>query len=210
MASPTDPDTSQLIRMARDGDPTASDQLLQRHRPRLRRMIGMHIDRRIAARVDPSDVVQEAMADASQRLEAYLKDPPRAFYPWLRQIAWDRLIDMYRMHIGADRRSVLREQTAHPDLNDDSIHELANQLASSSANPTRRIMRAEMFARVREALKQLSPQDRELLVLRHLEQLGVREIADVLGVSDTVVTTRHLRALQRLRKLLGDEFGESS
>ena len=71
-------------------------------------------------------------------------------------------------------------------------------------------MRAEMFARVREALKQLSPQDRELLVLRHLEQLGVREIADVLGVSDTVVTTRHLRALQRLRKILGDEFGESS
>jgi RNA polymerase sigma-70 factor (ECF subfamily) len=200
-------DTELLLRRAADGDAAARAELLDRYRGRLKRMIGIRIDRRVAARVDPSDVVQEALKDAHQRLPEYLADPQLAFYPWLRRIAWDRLVDMYRTHIGAERRSVLKEQVWAPGLNDESVAELAQNIVTSSLNPGRRAMLAEMNARTKAALLELKPYDREILVLRYLEQLGVEEIADVLGISQTAVTSRHLRALQRLRKLLGDEFG---
>ena len=206
---PKNQDTDKLIRRARDGDTEATEQLLVRHRERLRKMVAMRLDKRLAARVDPSDVLQEAMVDASRRLPEYLSQPSRPFYPWLRQIAWDRLIDLHRYHIDAEKRTVLREDRWSPTLNEESVCELADQLVASDTNPSRQMMRAEMYARVRAVLKQLYPHDRELLVLRHLEQLSVREIADVLGISESTVTTRHLRALQRLRRLLGDELGES-
>jgi RNA polymerase sigma-70 factor, ECF subfamily len=151
--------------------------------------------------------VQEVLKDAHARLAEYLADPKIPFYPWLRRIAWDRLVDMYRTHIGAERRSVLKEQPGIPKLNDESVAELANSIVTSSFNPVRRAMLAEMSARTKAALIELRPQDREILVLRYLEQLGVEEIASVLGISQTAVTSRHLRALQRLRRLLGDEFG---
>ena len=197
-----------LLQRATEGDAAARAELLARYRSRLRRMIAMRIDPRVAARVDPSDVVQEAMRDAHHRLPEYFADPQLPFYPWLRRITWDRLVDMYRQHIGAERRSVLREQPGVPDLNDESVAELAQSIAtSSSLNPGRRAMLVEMQARTKTALLQLKPHDREILVLRYLEQLGVEEIAGVLGISQTAVTSRHLRALQRLRRLLGDEFG---
>jgi RNA polymerase sigma-70 factor (ECF subfamily) len=167
----------------------------------------MRLDKRISARVDASDIVQEAMRDAFRRLPEYFADPQISFYPWLRRIAWDRLVDMYRTHVAAERRSVLREQPQAPVLNDESVAELAHGIVTSSINPSRRAMLAEMEARTKAALMQLKPHDREILVLRHLEQLGVEEIASVLGISQTAVTSRHLRALQRLRRLLGDDFG---
>jgi RNA polymerase sigma-70 factor (ECF subfamily) len=170
-------------------------------------MVAMRIDRRIAARVDPSDIVQDAMKVAFKRLPEYFADPQLSFYPWLRRIAWDRLVDAYRQHIGAERRSMLREQPGSPDLNDESVAELSQSLVTSSLNPGRRAMLAEMQARTKAALMELKPHDREILVLRYLEQLGVEEIAGVLGISQTAVTSRHLRALQRLRRLLGDGFG---
>jgi len=115
---------------------------------------------------------------------------------------------MYRIHIGAERRSVLKEQPGVPKLNDESVAELANSIVTSSFNPVRRAMLAEMNARTKAALLELRPQDREILVLRYLEQLGVEEIASVLGISQTAVTSRHLRALQRLRRLLSTELKE--
>jgi len=199
--------TDLLLRRAADGDLQARAELLDRYRGRLRRMIAFRIDRRLAARLDASDVVQEALKDAHQRLPEYLADPQLAFYPWLRRIAWDRLVDSYRAHVKAERRSVLKEQAWAPGLSDESVAQLAQSIVTSSINPGRRAMLAEMNARTKAALMELKPDDREVLVLRYLEQLGVAEIADVLGISQTAVTSRHLRALQRLRKLLGDEFG---
>jgi RNA polymerase sigma-70 factor (ECF subfamily) len=192
------------------GEDAARAELLDRYRDRLRRMVAMRLDKRISARVDPSDIVQEAMKDAFRRLPEYFADPQISFYPWLRQIAWDRLIDMYRTHVEAERRSVLREHPGVPSLNDESVAELAQNIVCSSINPGRRAMLAEMEKRTKAALMQLKPHDREILVLRHLEQLGVDEIAGVLGISQTAVTSRHLRALQRLRRLLGDQLGEWS
>jgi RNA polymerase sigma-70 factor (ECF subfamily) len=201
------PDTDQLIRSAREGDEIARNELLGRYRARLQRMVVMRIDPRMRARMDPSDVVQEAMQDACRRLPDYLDHPHRPFYGWLRQITWDRLVDVHRRHIDAKKRTLRREQPWTPKLSDESVCELATSLVASSVSPSRRMMQAEMHARVRDALRKLEAADREILVLRHLEQLEVHEIADVLGISETNVTTRHLRALQRLRRELGDEFG---
>jgi RNA polymerase sigma-70 factor (ECF subfamily) len=199
---------SQLLhRSAAQGDAAARAELLNRYRSRLRRMIALRINPRIAARVDPSDVVQDAMTDAHARLPEYFADPQLPFYPWLRRIAWDRLADVYRTHFSAEKRSVLKEQVWERNLNDESVAELAQSFVSSGTNPGQRVALAEMQFRVQAALKELKSRDREILVLRYLEQLGVAEIAGVLGISQTAVTSRHLRALQRLRRRLGDDFG---
>src|SRR5262245_8049497 len=109
------PDTEQLLAQASHGDAAARSQLLQRHRGRLKRMVAVRADPRLAARVDPSDVVQETLAEANARLDAYLRDRPLPFYPWLRQLAQQRLIDLHRRHVRARRRSVTREEVDLPD-----------------------------------------------------------------------------------------------
>jgi RNA polymerase sigma-70 factor, ECF subfamily len=199
--------TEMLLRRAGDGDPAARAELLDRYRDQLRRMIALRLDKRVAARADASDIVQDTMKDAHKRLPEYFADPQLTFYAWLRRIAWDRLADVYRTHLGAEKRSVLREHPWTPNLNDESVAELAHSIVASSINPARRVMLAEMQTRTTAALMQLKPPDREILVLRYLEQLGVEEIAGVLGISQTAVTSRHLRALQRLRLILGDQLG---
>jgi RNA polymerase sigma-70 factor (ECF subfamily) len=208
MSVPDGSETKLLLTQAAAGDAKAREELLDRFRSPLRRMVAIRMDRRIAARVDPSDVVQEAMKDAHARLSDYFADPQLSFYPWLRRIAWDRLVDMYRTHIGAERRSVLKEEAEAPPLNDESVVQLAQRLVTNSTNPGQRVMLSELQARMKLALAQLKPHDREILVLRYLEQLGIDEIAEILGISHTAVTSRHLRAVQRLRRLLGPTFGE--
>jgi RNA polymerase sigma-70 factor (ECF subfamily) len=109
MVARNDPDTDELVDRACDGDQDARQQLLVRHRKRLRQMVALRMDRRLMARVDPSDVVQEALTDAAQELSDYLRDRPLPFYPWLRQLAWERLIELHRRHLHAQKRSVRRE-----------------------------------------------------------------------------------------------------
>lgn len=203
------PDSELLLRCAADGDPHAAAELLEHYRHRLRRMIALRLDKRVAARVDASDIVQDALNKARVRLPRYLENPRMGLYPWLRRIAWDRLLKVHRDHIDVAKRSVEREHAWRPKLNDESVADLAHRLVTSTIGPSRRVVQAEMQARVKDALLELKPHDREILVLRYLEQLGVEEIADVLAISQTAVTSRQLRALQRLRRLLGDEFGAS-
>jgi RNA polymerase sigma-70 factor (ECF subfamily) len=205
MPTRQDPDTDVLLAQASQGNRDARDQLLERHRPRLRQLIGLRLDRRLAARLDPSDVVQESLADAAGKLDDYLRTRPLPFYPWLRGIALGRLIDMYRWHIRTGKRSVRREQRALPPLPDESVAELVHRLCARGSSPSEKLARSEAGARVRAALDQLSERDRELLVLRHLEQLSIREIAGVLGISEGAVKVRHVRALERLRDWLGED-----
>jgi RNA polymerase sigma-70 factor (ECF subfamily) len=197
-----------VLERAGQGDPDAGAELLDLYRDRLRRMVAIRLDRRLAARVDPSDVVQEAMRDAFKRLPEYFADPPIAFYPWLRRIAWDRLLDVYRQHIAAEKRTVLKENLWTPELNDESIVELAQSLVTHSQNPRQQAIAAEAEARMLDALGRLKPHDREILVLRYMERLDVDEIASVQGITQTAVTSRHLRALRRLRRMLEDDSGE--
>ncbi len=207
MTASSPPDTEQLLERAGRGDPMARQELLIRHRDRLRRMVALRLDRRLAARVDPSDIVQESLAEAHQHLSDYLVHRPLPFYAWLRQFAWERVAKQYERHVRAQRRSVTREE-ATP-LPDESVAQLAHRLIASATSPSRRLLRDELRDRVRTALACLKPHDREILVLRYLEGLSNSETAAVLGIGESTVGMRHLRALDRLRILLGEEAGEA-
>jgi RNA polymerase sigma-70 factor (ECF subfamily) len=203
-------DTEELLDRAGRGDDGARERLLARHRSRLRQMVAVRLDRRLAARLDPSDIVQEALADAARGLDEYLRDRPVPFYPWLRRFAWERLVEANRRHLLARRRSVAREEGFDLHLPDDSARALAGRLLSSGTSPSRRLLRQELRDRVQAALDRLDPRDREVLVLRYLEQLSTAESAAALGISVGAVKMRHLRALQRLRADLGGEDGGPS
>jgi RNA polymerase sigma-70 factor (ECF subfamily) len=152
-------------------------------------------------------VVQETLAEAAVRLDAYLRERPLPFYPWLRQLAQERLAAVRRQHITAQKRSVTREE-ADPGLPDHSALELVGRLFARNSSPSARLHRQELRDRVRSALATLSERNREMLVLKYLEHLSAKEIAEVLGVSEGVVNTRHVRALRQLRALLGPGFAE--
>jgi RNA polymerase sigma-70 factor (ECF subfamily) len=205
-----EPNTDQLLDRASGGDDRARQELLARHRSQLRRMIATRLDRRLAARVDPSDVVQEALADADHKLDGYLRVRPLPFYPWLRQLAWERLIKIHRRHLRARRRSVGREEPGVLALPDESALELARCLIDLHSGPGEHLLREEKRGRVRAALDRLPANDREVLVLRYLEQLRHADIAAVLGITEGAVKVRHVRALERLRGLLEQEFGEDA
>jgi RNA polymerase sigma-70 factor (ECF subfamily) len=205
--SQAEPDTEQLLACAVRGDQAALGQLLERHRPRLRHMIALRFDRRLQARLDPSDVLQETLAEAARRLADYARLRPLPFYPWLRQLAWERLVQLHRRHVRAGKRSVRREQTGLP-LSEESALALADRLVSRGSSPSARLRRSEERHRVQAILAQLAECDREVLVLRYLEHLSTQELAAILGLTPAGVKTRQLRALQRLRDLLGDDVGE--
>jgi RNA polymerase sigma-70 factor (ECF subfamily) len=204
--APAQPDTEELLRLAEEGDLAARNRLLERHQQRLRSLIALRMDRRLAARIDPSDVVQESLAEADRRLEDYLRRKPMPFYPWLRQLALERLVEEHRRHLRSQKRSVRREEARLSFLPDESAQELADRLMDQGSNPSARLRRESERNRVRAALTLLGENDREVLALRHLEQLSVREIAAVLGISDGAVKVRHLRALKRLRDLLAGDL----
>jgi RNA polymerase sigma-70 factor (ECF subfamily) len=210
MATRSEADTNLLLARAAQGDGEARDRLLEAYRPRLRQLIRLRLDRRLAARLDPSDVVQESLAEAAEKLSEYLRTRPMPFYPWLRSLALERLITMYRWHIRTRERSVRREERAFPLLPDESAAELAERLCAKGSSPSQRLAGSEARAKVRDALARLGERDRELLVLRHLEQLSIREIAGVLSISEGAVKVRHVRALERLRDLLGHDPREEA
>jgi RNA polymerase sigma-70 factor (ECF subfamily) len=145
------------------------------------------------------------LADAARSLAGYLRKPPLPFYPWLRQFAWQRLLRLQRHHIHAQRRSVEREVHWDVSLPDRSAAELADRLLASGTSPSRRLIRDELRRRVQDAMDRLADRDREILVMRHLEEMSAGEIAAALGISEGAVRVRLLRALTRLRNLLDDE-----
>jgi RNA polymerase sigma-70 factor (ECF subfamily) len=197
--------TEQLIQRAQAGDDSAAQELLMMYRERLRRMIAVRIDPRISARIDPSDVVQEALIDASRKLPNYLEEQPISFYPWLRRIAWERLVHLHTRHIEVQKRSIKQEARRSMQLPDLSVMQLVGKLAAKGSSPSEQVASKELRARVRLALEELSDKDREVLVLRYLEQLSTDEIADIMLTSKDAVKTRHFRAIQRLQNLLKDE-----
>jgi len=144
METGNDADTQELVERARTGDQEAPQQLLVRHSKRLREMVALRMDRRLMARVDPSDVVQEALTQAVQQLSDYLRNRPLPFYPWLRQLAWERLIELHRRHLYAQKRSVRREDREYLALPDESAVHLAQRLLAQGSSPSERLLREEL------------------------------------------------------------------
>lgn len=191
-----------LIRRAVAGDASAMAALLEPCRSRLKRMVRWRMDARLTQRFDPSDVVQEAMLTATTKLPEYLNEPVVPFYPWLRRIAWERLVDLERRHLIAQRRSVVREEPLQPQVSNDSLDELTRSLSAQSAGPLTSLVFAEHATVVRLALQKLEETHRELLLLRYVEGLAIEEVAAVMGTTVAATKMRQLRAIRRLRDLL--------
>ena len=197
--------TQDLLAEVKGGDSEAVNRLLERHRTSLRKLIQLRLDRRVAQRVDASDVVQDVLIEANTRLKDYLDNPRMPFHLWLRQLAQDRMIDMHRRHRGAQRRSLDREQSlATPEFADQSGFDLMGQLVDGELTPAAASIRRELEGRFLVALDQLDEEERDIVVMRHFEQLGNSEVAEALGLSAAAAGMRHLRALRKLRTILGE------
>jgi RNA polymerase sigma-70 factor (ECF subfamily) len=195
--------TSELLSGARGGDAQAVDELLDRHRDSLRRMINLRLDQRIKRRIDVSDVVQEVLVEASRRLKDYLANPSMAFHLWIRQIAKDRIIDAHRRHRVSAKRSVDREQPlAAAGAVDQSTMDLAGQLCDQQLTPAAAATQRELAVHVQGAIERLHENDRDIILMRHYEQLSNQEIAAALGLTEPAASMRYLRALRRLRIVL--------
>jgi RNA polymerase sigma-70 factor (ECF subfamily) len=193
----------QLVSRARAGDPTAAGELLARHRGRLRRMVEVRLDRRVQARVDPSDVIQDGFADALAKLPGYLADPKLPPFLWLRLIVGERLAKVHRDHLGAQVRNAAREVSLYRGpMPAASSAALAAHLLGKETSPTQAAVRAERLLRLQAALNALDPLDREILSLRHFEELAHAEAARVLGIGEAAAAKRYIRALKRLKDVL--------
>lgn len=198
--------TDRLLSDARRGDAGAVDRLLGEFRDPLRRVIDLRLDPAVARRVDASDIVQDVLIEANQRLTEYLKHPAMPFHLWLRHLAQDRIIDTHRRHRLAQRRSVDREQAiARPAWADESSASLVAHLIDTERTPTSEAIRHELQRRLADAVNKLSDDDREIVLMRHHEALSNQEVAGALGLTEAAASMRYLRALRRLRAVLVPE-----
>ena len=201
---PDSEQTAELLQNARQGESSAVNELMERHRNAVRQMIQMRLDRAVAARVDASDVVQDVLLEASQRLNDFIKSGSMPFHLWLRQLAKDRLIDMHRRHRGAQRRSVDREQRVAAGSSERSSLNLDGVLADGQLTPAAASIRREIEQRFLTALQELGDDDRDIILMRHQEHLTNSEVAEALGLSQPAAGMRYLRALRKLREVLGE------
>jgi RNA polymerase sigma-70 factor (ECF subfamily) len=193
-------ETEDLIELAGRGDGAGLGRLLERHRSRLRRVVAARLDRRLAGRVDPSDVVQEALVDAARRLPEYLEARPIPYFAWLRRLALQRLIGWRRSQLDASKRSVVREGAHELGSAGATAATPIDRLAGTATSPSGRVIRDEEGARARAALEGLAPQDRQVLELRFLEGLPLAEVSARLEIGVGAVKMRQLRALERFRE----------
>jgi len=196
-------DPSDPIEQLRGGDREALATLFDQYRDRLRRMVELRIDARLRARLDASDVLQEAFLDVARDLDAYLADPKLPPLLWLRLHVGRRLTTLHRQHLGTKMRDAWQEISLYQGaLPRASSTALAAMLLGRHTSPTQAAQRAERMLRVQEALNSLDPVDREVLALRHFEQLGRALAAQVLGITQEAGAKRYFRALKRLKDAL--------
>jgi RNA polymerase sigma-70 factor (ECF subfamily) len=201
-------ETNDLLRLAAAGDSQGWGALLTRHGDRLRRMVALRLDQRLQGRIDPSDVLQEAYLEAWARLAEYLRNPTMPFFLWLRFLAGQKLVTLHRHHLGRQMRDPVREISLYRGaLPEASSAALAAQLLGHDTRPSEAAIRIELKIRLQEALNQMEALDREVVALRHFEQLSRAETAQVLGMSESAVSKRYIRALQRLKDILAEMPG---
>lgn len=195
--------TTELLSRAQRGDRGALNQLLVQYGDRLKRMVRLRLDRRLQGRIDESDVLQEAFLEVAGKLDDYLAAPKAPFFLWLRTLTGLKLAELHRRHLGTQLRDANREVSLYrgalPEANSLS---LAAQLLGKFSSPSQAAVKAERRIKLQEVLNSMDPVDREVLALRHFEQLSNAETAHVLGMSESGATARHVRALKRLRTLL--------
>jgi RNA polymerase sigma-70 factor (ECF subfamily) len=196
-------DEADLLRRAQAGDQEALATLFARHGERLRKLVRLRLDRRLAGRIDTSDVLQDAYLDVTRRFPEFAAAPSVPFYIWLRSLLGQRLVDLHRRHLGAEMRDAGREVSLHRGaLPTASSVSLAQQLLAGLTSPTQAAVREEMQLRLQEVLNGMDPIDREVVVLRHFEELSNTEAAGVLGIEAAAASKRYIRAVRRLKAIL--------
>jgi RNA polymerase sigma-70 factor (ECF subfamily) len=189
-----------LLDAARHGDESALAVLVERHRERLERMVQLRMDRRLLGRVDPADVVQKAYLAVRSKFARYNTDSQLPFFLWLRLEVGQKLVDLHRFHLGAQMRDAGQEVSLHRGaLPQVTSLSLAEHLLGKLTTASRAAMRAELKICVQEALNSMDPHDREVLILRHFEELSNGEAAQVLGIKPSAAVNRYVRALKRLK-----------
>jgi len=197
------PEIDELLRQAADGDQAALAALFDRYRSRLRQMVRLRLDRRLRGRVDPSDVLQEAYLDVAQQLSGYFQQEDMSFFLWLRLVTGQRMMRMHRQHLGAAMRDAGREVSLYKGaLPQATSVSLAAQLLGRLTSVTQAAVRAEMQVKLQEAVNSMDPMDREIIALRHFEELSNDEAAEVIGLSKAAASNRYIRALGRLQGIL--------
>jgi RNA polymerase sigma-70 factor (ECF subfamily) len=196
-------ETVRLFERLQAGDPGALGELFERHRDRLRRMVELRMDPRLHGRVDASDVLQDAFLDVARRAESYLSDPKLPIFLWLRLVVSDRLASSHRHHLGTALRDAGREVSLYRNpLPQASSAALAAMLLGRLTSPSNAAIRAEQILHVQEAINSLEPLDREVVALRHFEQLSRAETAAVLGITEEAGAKRYIRAFKKLKSIL--------
>jgi RNA polymerase sigma-70 factor (ECF subfamily) len=203
-------DDARLLARLQGGDRAALGEAFDRHRERLWRMIRFRMDRRLASRIDPDDVLQEAYVAAAARLPHYLANPEMSPFLWLRLIVGQTMIDIHRRHVGAKMRDAGREQSARARYPDATSVSLAAELAGSATGPSTGAMRAEVSEQLQQAIAAMSELDQEIIALRHFEDLTNAETAEALGLQPTAASNRYVRAIARLRDILAATPGFTS
>jgi RNA polymerase sigma-70 factor (ECF subfamily) len=201
----TDPQTDLALieQRLRTGDLNAAADLFAAYRDRLKKMVRLRLDRRLQGRLDASDVLQEAFIDVQKKAVDFAAKAEMPAYIWLRLITTERLLILHRQHLGAQMRDAGQEVSLCPGGSPAaSTHSLANLLLGRLTSPTQAAIRAERQVRLQEALNGMDPLDREILALRHFEELTNGEAATVLGLSKTAASNRYIRALKRLKEIL--------
>ena len=196
---------AELLAQAAAGDETAVTQLFTRYRKRLKQMVRLRLNRRLQGRIDDSDILQEAYLEAAKRLPEYLAKKPLPFFLWLRRLIGEKLIEAHRRHLGAKMRDAGQEVSLHRGpMPAASSASLAAQLLGHLTSPSQAAIKAETRLRVQEVLNSMDPLDREIIALRHFEQLSNPEVAETLGLNESTASSRYLRALKRLKDELRD------
>ena len=191
-----------LLRRVKEGDHQALADLFSLHRDRLWRIINFRLDSRLLGRVDADDILQEAYLAAAQRIQHYLDDSTQTFFIWLRLIANQTLIDVHRRHLGAQMRDASRDMSIHAHYAQATSMSIASQLLGNFTSPSQVAMRDEVAVQLDQAIESMEPIDREVLALRHFEELTNSEVAEVLGIQQKAASIRYVRALKRLKDVV--------
>jgi RNA polymerase sigma-70 factor (ECF subfamily) len=197
-------ESAEVLASLRERGAEALAAFLERHRERLERMVKLRMDRRVQGRVDPADVLQETFLEAAERLPSYLEDARLSPYLWARFLTLQKLLQVHRRHLGVQARDAGREISLYAQpFPEATSAALAAQLVGKLTSPSQAAMRAEMKMRLQDALNGMDLMDREILALRHFEQLTAAEAARVLGIEEDASSKRYLRAIKRLGAVLG-------
>ena len=196
-------DEETLAERVRQGDEDALAKLFSLYRPRFWRLVNFRLDARLTGRIDADDILQDSYLAALQRLQHLSSEPSASVFVWLRLIVHQTLVDVHRRHLGARMRDAGREANkATPAFGNSASLSLVGQLIGKLTSPSQAAVRNEVSQKLEEAIDQMDGIDRDVLALRHFEELTNSETAEVLGIQPKAASIRYIRAIKRLKDIL--------